>query len=386
MLRYLPLIVKNCWRNRRRTILTIASIGISMCLLGVMISMYHAFYMSDPTPDQALRLVTQNRVSLTVVFPLSYQSRIEQVPGVKEVMIYNWYGGTYKDNRDPKNQFARFAVEPEKLFKVFGEFRIPQEQKKDFVHERTACVVGRDLVNTFGFKLGDHIHLTGDIYPGSLELTVRGIFDSPTASAVMYFNKEYLDQSLPEARRGQVDMFEILIDNPASSSRIAQQIDGMFRNSTAETKTESEQAFVVNFLSLLGNVKMFLMAIAGAVMFTVLLVSANTMAMSVRERVREVGVLKTLGFTPGAVLGLILGEACVISVCGGAIGFAISSLLLRGVEKSPFGGFLPPLPVVDPGVAVVCLITAGIIGVLSSLVPAMGASRLPIVQALRSTD
>ncbi len=386
MLRYLPLIVKNCWRNRRRTILTVASIGISMCLLGVMISMYHAFYLSDPTPDQALRLLTQNRVSLTTVIPRSYQSRIEQVPGVRLVMVYDWYGGTYKDNRDPKNQFARFAVEPEKLFRIFGEDRIPDDQKKAFENERTACVVGRDLVNTFGFKLGDHIHFTGDIYPGALELTVRGIFDSPAASAVLFFNKEYLEQSLPERRRGQVDMYEVLIDNPANSARIAQAIDERFHNSTAQTRTESEQAFVVGFLSLLGNVKMFLMAIAGAVMFTVLLVSANTMAMSVRERVREVGVMRTLGFTPGAVLGLILGEACLISLAGGLVGFSISTLLMRGVAKSPFGGFLPPLPLFEPGVAATCLMAAAVIGVISSLVPAWGASRTPIVEALRSTD
>jgi putative ABC transport system permease protein len=386
MLRYLPLIVKNCWRNRRRTSLTIASIGISMCLLGVMISMYHAFYMGDPSPDQALRLITRNRVSLTVAIPLAYQSRIQQVPGVREAMIYNWFGGTYKDSRDPKNQFARFSVEPEKLFKVYGEYRIPEDQKKAFERDRTACVVGRDLEKTFHYKIGDRINITGDIYPGDFEFVVRGIFDSPNASAVMYVNKEYIDQSLPERRRGSVGMYDILIDNPADSSRIARTVDDMFRNSTAETKTESEQAFVVGFLSLLGNVKMFLMAISAAVMFTVLLVSANTMAMSVRERVREVGVLKTLGFTPAAVLSLILGEAFLISVGGGLVGFAISSLLMRGIEKSPFGGFLPPLPLFEPGVALVCLATAGVIGVISSLVPALGASRTPIVEALRSTD
>jgi len=386
MFRYLPLIAKNCWRNRRRTSLTIASIGISMCLLGVMMSMYHAFYMADPSPAQALRLITRNRVSLTVAIPLAYQQRILQVPGVREAMIYNWFGGTYKDSRDPKNQFARFAVEPEKLFKLYGEYQIPEDQKKAFERERTACVIGRDLQKTFNFHLGDRINITGDIYPGNFEFTIRGIFDSPTASAVMYLNKEYVDQSLDERRRGMVGMYNILIDDPADSSRIASAVDGMFRNSTAETKTESEQAFVVGFLALLGNVKMFLMAIAAAVMFTVLLVSANTMAMSVRERVREVGVLKTLGFTPGAVLSLILGEACIISLGGGAIGFFISSFLMRGIAKSPFGGFLPPLPLFEPGVALTCLLTAAVIGMLSSLGPAWGASHIPIVQALRSTD
>src|SRR5262249_15467706 len=145
MLRYLPLILKNCWRNRRRTILTIVSIGVSMCLLGVMIALYHGFYLSDPTPDQALRLVARNRISLAQPMPIAYQARIRQVPGVREVMIANWFGGTYKDARDPKNQFARFATEPEKVLTIFGEFRMPEEEKKAFIRERSACIVGRDV-------------------------------------------------------------------------------------------------------------------------------------------------------------------------------------------------------------------------------------------------
>ena len=386
MLRYLPLMFKNCWRNRRRTILTIASIGVSMCLLGVMAGMYHAFYMSDPDPGEALRLVVRNRVSLTVAIPQAYQSKIQQIPGVKEVMISNWFGGTYKDARDPKNQFARFSVEPEKLFTLYHEFKIPEDQKQAFLHERTACVIGRDLANTFNFKIGDRILLTGDIYPGDFEFIVRGIFDSPRASQLMYFNKEYIDQSLSESRRGLVGMYYILIDDPNNSTRIASAIDDEFHNADRETKTESEQAFLVGFLSLLGNVKMFLIAICAAVMFTILLVSANTMAMSVRERRREVGVLKTLGFTPGAILWMILGEACVISVAGGVIGYLISSFLMGGISKTPFGGFLPPFQFFQPEVATVCVLIAASIGVMSSVVPAMGASRASIVEALRSTD
>jgi putative ABC transport system permease protein len=357
-----------------------------MCLLGVMMTMYHAFYLSDPAPDEALRLVVRNRVSLTVAIPLSYMNRIKQVPGVREVMIGNWFGGTFKDNRDPKNMFARMAVEPEKLFTVYGEARIPEDQKKAFIQDRTGCVIGRDIANTFGFKIGDRIPLTGDIYPGNYEFTVRGIFDWPRSSDVMYFNKEYLDQSLPERRRGAVGLFYVLIDDPSHTGQISTTIDDMFRNSTAETKTETEQAFTVGFLSLLGNVKMFLIAIAGAVTFTILLVSANTMAMSVRERVREVGVLKTLGFAPGAILTMILGEALAISLGGGLIGYLISAGLMRGIAKSPIGGFLPTLPPIEPSVAAACIFTAGMVGLLSALVPAIGASRLSIVQALRETD
>src|SRR5579871_6446515 len=195
-MRYVPLILKNCWRNRRRTSLTVASIGISMCLLGVMVAMYHAFYLSAPADDEAARLVVRNRVSLAVAIPLSYQQRILAVQGVREAMIVNWFGGTYKDNRDPKNQFARFAVEPDKLFKLYTEYRIPDDQRQAFEHERTACVIGRDLANAFGFHIGDRLTLVGDIYPGNFELTIRGIFDSPRASTVLYFDKEYIYQSL----------------------------------------------------------------------------------------------------------------------------------------------------------------------------------------------
>jgi len=385
-MRYLPLILKNCWRNRRRTLLTIASIGISMCLLGVMIAMFHAFYLSDPTPEQALRLVARNRVSFTQPMPLAYQAQIKQVPGVREVMISQWFGGVYKDARDPKNQFARYAIEPEKLFTIFGEFRIPEDQKRTFQHDRTGCVIGRDLANAFNFKVGDRLNMIGDIYPGNYEFTIRGIFDSPRASDEMYFDKEYLEQTMPERRRGQVFMYDILIDNPTNSSRIAQGVDNLFRNSTAATKTESEQAFIVSFLALLGNIKMFIIGISAAIMFTILLVSANTMAMSVRERVREVGVLKTLGFTPGTILGMILGEACAISLAGGTIGYLISTLLMEGVAKSPFGGFLPTFRIFEPPVAIACIMTAGAIGLMSSLVPALSASRTSIVTALRSTD
>ncbi len=385
-MRYLPLILKNCWRNKRRTSLTIVSIGVSMCLLGVMIALFHSFYLSEPPADEALRLVVRNKVSLTVAIPLSYRETIQHIPGVREVMVANWFQGTFRDNRDPKNQFARFATEPEKLFTVYSEFKIPEDQKRDFLRDRTGCVVGRDLANAFHFKVGDKIHIVGDIYPGDYEFTIRGIFDSPRSSDLMYLNKEYVDQALPERRRGQVGMFYILIDKPENSSHIAEAVDAAFRNSTAQTKTESEQAFTVGFLSLLGNVKMFLMAISGAVMFTILLVSANTMAMSVRERVREVGVLKTLGFTPGTILQLILGEACAISVAGGLIGYLISVLLMKGVADSPFGGFLPSFHLFDVPVALTCIGAAAAIGLVSSLVPALGASRISIIDALRSTD
>jgi putative ABC transport system permease protein len=386
MLRYLPLILRNCWRNRRRTILTVVSVGISMCLLGVMIALFHAFYASAPPPEEALRLVTRNKISLTTVIPQSYAERMKHVAGVREVMYNQWFNGVYKDARDPNNFFARMAIEPEKLFTLYPEFRLPEDQKKAFLRDRTACVIGRDLANKFHFQIGDRINLVGDIFPGNYEFVVRGIFDSPRISDLMYFSREYLEETLPAGRRGNIGSIDILIDDPAHAGSIAQAIDDEFRNSTAQTKTESEQAFILGFVALLGNVKMMLIWISAAVMFTILLVSANTMAMSVRERVREIGVLKTLGFTSAAVLGLILGEAALIALTGGTIGFLLSTLLTGSISKSPFASLLPPFPAFDVTAGVVCVATAIAIGVVSSFVPAWGAARTSIVNALRSTD
>jgi putative ABC transport system permease protein len=385
-MRYVPLVLKNCWRNRRRTLLTVASIAVSMCLLGLIIALYHAFYLSTPAAEQARRLVVRNKISFAVTMPIAYQSRIRHVPGVEGVMIANWFGGVYKDNRDPKNQFARFAVEPEKLFRIFGEFRIPEDQKRAFERERTACVIGRDLADGLGLRLGDRVTLTGDVFPGTYEFTVRGIFESPRSSRIMYFNKEYLDQAISEGRRGQVIMYYVLIDDPAHSERISAAIDDEFRNAPIATKSETSQQFGVSYLALLGNVKMFLLSICTAVMFAILLVSANTVGMSVRERVREVGVLKTLGFTSGGVLGIILGEACFISVTGGLAGFVVSGLLMHQLLKGRFGGYIPLVPAFDPRNALACVVAAAAIGVASAVVPAMAAARRPIVEALRSAD
>jgi putative ABC transport system permease protein len=383
MFRFLPLVLKNSWRNRRRTFLTIASITVSMCLLGVMISVYHALYLSDPTPEQALRLVTRNKISLTQSLPESYRNRIRQIPGVREVLISDWFGGTYKD---PKNFFSRFAVDADTMFKVFKDLKIPDGERLAFEHDRTGCVIGRDIANKFNLHVGDRLTLVGDIYPGNYDFTVRGIFDADRNTESMYFSREYLEQSLPEERRGAAGVFTMLIDDTKSAGRIAQTIDDEYINATQQTKTESEQAYLLGFASLLGNVKMFLIGISAAVMFTILLVSGNTMAMTVRERVFEIGVLKTLGFTNGNILGMILEEAFAISLAGGALGYLLSAGLTAGVAHSPAGGFLPPAAPLDPAIGTVCIVTACAIGLISSLIPALGAANTSIVEALRSTE
>ncbi|MBM3776600.1 MAG: FtsX-like permease family protein [Acidobacteria bacterium] len=385
MLRYLPMVLKNSWRNRRRTTLTVLSVGGSMCLLGVLLAVYNALYFRSADPYEAQRLVTRNRVSLVFPMPEFYREKIQRLPGVRQVVIQNWYGGVYKDRRDPKNMFARFATEPERLFEVFGEYRIPEEQRQAFLRERTACVVGMDLVRKHGFKIGDRITLQGDIYPGTLELNVRGIYDTGRNSEVLYFHRKYLEEGLPAGRKGDAGIFTILARSTDDVPRIARMVDEEFRNATVQTRTETEQAFALSFVSFLGNVKVFLLSICAAVTFTIVLVSANTMAMSVRERVREIGVLRTLGFTPGTVLGIILGESAAIALAGGALGCALAAGALSIVRRMP--AFLDwTLVGLAPPVIAACLLVALAIGLLSSFVPAWGASRTPIVEALRSTD
>ncbi len=387
MLRFFSLILRNSLRNRRRSLLTIVSIGASLCLLGLLVAIYHAFYFTEATPDQALRLITRNRVSLANPLPLSYLQRIKQAPGVKEAMIYQWFGGVYKDSRDPANFFARFAVEAEKFGTVNPEYRLPENERQAFINEQTACIVGRKTAKRHNLKIGDRLTIMGDIFPVNLELVVRGIYEGPLDNESLFFHYKYLTESLTgNSFRDAVGTFVIRMERPEDANAISKAIDDMFRNSPAQTKTETEQAFGLSFLAFLGNVKLILLSVCSAVTFTILLVSGNTMAMSVRERAREVGVLKTLGFTNGNVLWLLVGEAIIIALIGGALGLALASGLCALVRTLPSTFADLSQLRVTPSVAAICLLVAGMIGLISSIVPAWGASRRPIVEALRFSD
>jgi putative ABC transport system permease protein len=384
MFRYFSLAYKNSVRNKRRSILTISSIAVSLCLLGVLIAIYHALYFSQATPGQALRLITRHKVSLAQAFPAAYEEKIRRVPGVVELSPWNWYGGTFKDNRDQKNFFARFGVSPAAFLRLRTQMVMPEEQRRAFVTERTACVLSQDLAEKLNLKLGDRVTLEGDIYPGKLDLIVRGIFEDPDALSSLFFNMEYLRQGMPVGRRSWDSTVAILADSPADVPRIARAIDDMFAESSVPTKTESEQQFTLSFVSFLGNVQLFLLSICGAVTFTILLVSGNTMAMSVRERIPEVGILKTLGFTNEAVLGIIMGEALTISLIGGVIGVVLAGVLCGGVGKAGQGmvAQLHGLSL-TPFTTLICLGIAALIGLVSAFIPAWNAARTSILDSLR---
>ncbi len=386
---FVPLIWKNSFRNRRRSVLTIASLALSLCLLGLLLAMYQAlFYGPDPTPAQAVRLVVRNKVSLAQPMPLSHEQKIRQVSGVEAVMLQQWFGGTYRDARDPNNMFARFAVQPAELFKIFAEYSLPESELKAFVGERTACVASRTLADKFGWKTGERITIVGDIFPVTAELKLAGIYDDPNENEVLYFHWEYLRESLRPVFGGEMDMvsqFILKADSPDNVPKIGREVDEMFAITPFQTKTETEQAFVLSFVSFLGNLKLFMLVIGGAVTFTILLVSANTLSMSVRERIREVGIMKTLGFTPGIILGTLLGEASLMAVTGGVIGCVLAWALCVVISNAPIPFAQLRALAMSPAAIAICLAIALLIGLGSALIPALSASRRPILDSLGHT-
>jgi putative ABC transport system permease protein len=382
--RYFSLAFKNSLRNQRRSILTIASMAVSLCLLGVLMAMYHALFLKDQTPGQAMRLVTRHKVSLAQAIPIAYENKIRNVPGVKEVSVWNWFGGTYKDARNTKNFFGRFGVEPKPFLTIRTQLEMPDDQRRAFIADKTSCIISDDMATKLNLKVGDRVTLIGDIYPVTLDLKLVGIYKDPDAQASLFFNWKYLSDALPVGRRSYISTVAILADSAAAVPGVARAIDTMFENSSPPTKTESEAQFALSFVSLLGNIKLFLIAVCAAVTFTILLVSGNTMAMSVRERIKEVGVLKTLGFNNDAILGMIIGEALTISLIGGVIGLILASMLSVGVGKAA-GDTLPQLHDmnVTPLTGLVGLGVAAFIGIISSFVPAWNAARTNILDSLR---
>lgn len=385
MVQHLPLVFKNSLRNKRRSLLTLFSIAASLCLLGFLLAIYWSFYFSEASKEQALRLIVRNKVSLANPLLTSYLPKIKQVPGVEEAMMYQWFGGTYKDTSQ-ENFFARFAVEPEKLLKVYPEYQLTDEERKAFASERTACIVGEKTAARHNMKLGDRITLVGDIFPVKLELIVRGIYKAARDNENMLFHFDYLNESLPAGRKDTIGTFVIRMDKPESANAIAKGVDDQFRNATYQTKTETEKAFELSFLAFLGNVKAFLLSICAAVTFTILLVTGNTMAMSVRERVKEVGILKTLGYTPGLILSLLVGESLVLSLLGGAIGLGLAAALCGVLRNAPSTFADMSRIAIHPSIVAIGLGVALVIGLVASLIPAYGASRLTILEALKVND
>ncbi|MGD0616967.1 MAG: FtsX-like permease family protein [Bryobacteraceae bacterium] len=382
----ISLIFRNAVRNRRRSILTILSIAASFCMLGVLMAMYSMFFLHQASPDQALRLIVRNRISFTQPMPLSFENRIRAIPGVRAVTTYDYFGGTYKDARDSNNTFARFAVEPEMLYIVHPDYHLSDAEKYTFSHERDSCIIGKTLADRLGLKIGDRITLVGDIFNVTMNFVVRGIYTSERNNEDMFFQFEYLNQTAFHGNQSFSLMYQLIADGPDSVAPIARAVDDMFRNSDTQTRTESEQSFTLGIISFLGNVKMFLLAVCGALTLTVLLVSANTMAMSVRERVSEVGILKTLGFSRENILILIIGESVTIALIGGVLGFGLAELVVGALRNARANLISLHSLQISPQLALLGAVLAILVGAASSLIPAWGAARRGIIDCLRLAD
>src|SRR5450755_2112252 len=374
-------VTKSAFRNKRRSILTVLSITFSLLLLTLMMTIWHFFYLDTFSTQSAQRLITRHRVSLTQSMPLYYREKIRTIPGVVAVSPNNWFGGQYKDPK-PENFFAQFGTDPQELFKIFTDLKMPADQLDAWQRDQAGVIVDSELAKKFGWKIGDRIVLKGTIYPVDLELTIRGIYTAPQATTSVYFNQKYVEEAVSFAK-GKAGTFNILADSPANVSKVAAAVDEMFRNSPEPTKTESEKAFQLGFINSIGNVKAFILSICFAVVFATLLVSATTMAMSIRERTREVAVLKTLGFTRQSILRLYLGEAVLVSLIGGVLGCLLALGLVSGMSHAPGMGLFLSGMKVTPATLLLAIFIAGMVGLMSAIVPAYNAAQIDIVEGLR---
>jgi putative ABC transport system permease protein len=330
----------------------------------------------------ARRLVSTNATGLTFTLPIAYGNRLQAVPGVEAVTWANWFGGRY---RDGKQFFATFAIDPKSYLDIYPEMVIPAEQKEAFLRERTAALVGKHLMETFGWKVGQNVTLQGTIFPGDWTFTIRGVYvptDPLIGEDVLMFHHEYLEERLN--RPGQAGWYIVKIAQTDRAAAIAKTIDDQFRNSSSATKTGTEQAFNASFATMWGNVSLLMGTIGLAVVFAILLVTANAMMMSARERTREVAVLKTIGFGDGTLFGVVMLEAGVVAVTGAVIGLGGAKLLYRATHFNG-GGFLPGFDVTGNTLALGSAV-ALVLMVASGLVPAVRAARLPVVSALRQVE
>ena len=385
-MKFLPLIWRNLLRRKIRAIFTLLSILIAFVLFGILMAIRAAFSMGVDIAG-ADRLMVIHRVSIIQPLPQSYGPKIRATPGVTDLTHANWFGGYYQE---PTNFIANMAVDPESWLRMYPEFELPEEQKKAWLADRTAAIVGIDTAKKFNWKIGDRVPLISPIYrkpDGSpWDFTIAGIYDS-TRQGVdktqFFFHYAYMNETLRNANVGFSDIigwYVFRVADPGTADQVAKRVDAMFENSSAETKTATEKVFAADWAKQVGDIGAIMVAITAVVMGFILFVAGNAMAQSVRERISELGVLKTLGFSDGRVLALVLVESCTVAFVGGGIGLLLAWAIIA--QGDPTGGFLPifhfpPRDMVF-GVALVLLLGLG-----TGLIPALQARRLKIVDALR---
>ena len=385
-MKVVKLLVKNAFRHKLRTILTIFGIAIAVMAFAMMRFVVNAWNAGVDVAS-ADRVIVRHAVSFVFQLPYAYKDKILNVPGVKDVTNCTWFQGVYKDPADFDNFFARIAINPDNFFKIYPEYIVKTEELEAFKKERNACIIGEKTAALHKLKIGDVIPIEGDIYPGKWEFVVRGIYkgkDSSIDATQMFFDWRYLDEALRRdmpVRAGQVGWYVMQVDNPSNIANISTSVDNIFKNSTAETKTETEKAFYQSFVSMSSALIKAMNIVSFVIIGVILLVLANTMAMTARERITEYAVMKTLGFGAKHLVGLIAGEALLIAIIGGALGVPAAVLFAMGFTKM-FPTWFPNFP--DMGVIVIgAFAVAILVGITSALFPALRAVRMRIVDGLR---
>jgi putative ABC transport system permease protein len=371
------LLWKNLWRNKRRALLTGSSVAVSLFLLSSLAIVYVALGKPIEGAENAPIVMVRRAAGIALPLPASYQAKIEAVPGVVAVCKVNWFGGYWKD---PSNQFSNFAVDAETVFDVQMASKIPPDQLQAFKSERVAAVAGRGLIEKYHWKIGDRITLLGSPYGITPELILRGIFTGGPDDS-LFFQWDYLNEAM--GRLNFTGMYWVRVNPTEVAPRVGQAIDQMFRNTDAETKTESLSAFLLGFVSMLGNVRGIILMVGCAVTFAILLIVANTMAMSIRERIAEAAVMRSLGFRAAHILGLFVGESLFLTMGGAVVGVGGAKILYDLLALRRIGQFIPADMRMRPETVLFCFALAIGMGLLASGLPAYRASRLNIAQALR---
>ncbi len=379
-MKFLPFIFRNLFRKKTRTVLTVGSIAVALFLFGLLVAIETALNAGVDVAG-ADRLIVRNKTSLIMPLPLAYQERLRQIDHVTEATFATWFGGIYQE---PKNFFPQFAIDTETYRSLFPEFVIPDEQWQDFLADQEGAVVGKLTADRFGWKINDRIPLQGTIWTGTWEFNIRAIYEGSRGGddeSQFWFHWKYLEERRQTSfGGGTVGWYTVQIDDPDNAVAVSKAIDDRFANSAWETSTETEAAFAAGFAKQIGNIRMLIMSIGSVVLFTLLLVTGNTMAMAVRERVPELGVLKTLGFGDKTVLFMVLSESLLIAAVGGALGLGLAKLFTLGGD--PTGGMLP-LFHLSPMDMVLGSAIALTVGLVAGSIPALTAMNLRIVDALR---
>ena len=381
---YLKLIVRNALRHKLRTGLTVLGLVVAIVAFGLLRTVVDAWYAGSEAASKS-RLVTRNSISLVFSLPLTYLARMRQIDGVKAVSYANWFGGVYVTE---KNFFPQFAVQASTYFDLYPEFVVPPDEMREFLRDRKGAIVGRKLVDTYGFKIGDQVSLRGTIFPGNWEFVVRGIYDgaeTKTDTSQFFFQWDYLNETLKKTvprRANLVGVYVISLTSADRAAEVAAAVDATFRNSLAETLTETEQAFQLGFVSMTEAIVVAIKIVSFLVIFIIMAVMANTMAMTVRERMPEYATMKALGFGPVHLALLIFGESLAIAGFGAAIGICLTFPVASRFGKSL--GSLFPVFNVNAETLYMQLASGLIVGVVAALVPCVRAAHMRIVDGLRS--